>query len=257
MNKSKTFFVVMTALAAMSVCVANGGVAKTGGHKQAREFNWKNVSWQALKLGVMSGKVNLSQVNHDAIVAAFMTDVYKAKSGSAFAMHAAYPKAIKIGDKKVKKWDSKRLFIIRTTFKFGKYDFKKHVFPLKPFSARTYLPVKCCAVFESNHNWMNASSYDDASGVSKPWPYDRYDLFLENYGIVNGLPMSEKKAASFINARTNGSYVNRTVYAEIFVSINGLSNKMDDSNAQALMAHIQEVKVYADQNKARLLHVYK
>lgn len=250
---SKITFIVALILGVIAApCFAAGSNSL-----KAKEFTWGNVSWLALKMAVNGGEIKLSKLPHGLVIAAFMPQTYQNKSGSQFAMRAAYPKALKIGVKKVQSLTAKNLFIIRAAFEFGKYNFNKHVFPLRPFKNSTYYHVS--VLDASSDSWISVSGYPNARN---PWPAVYYNVFFDDPGVVDGLPMSESKAAKFINKRTNGSYVDRKVYAKVYFSIDKFSDQTTrteggDYAEQGLMAHIREVDVYSDSEGPNLLKAYK
>jgi len=232
------------------VVVAVPHIADGAQRGNARVFNYCNVYWQVFKLSVESGKLKLGALPHNVVVATFMPKTYESKSGSAFAMRAAYPNALAMAKEKLANWNTKTPFIIRTTIRLGEYDFKTQVFPLKPFKRSTYFPI------EGQYDSTCTKAFTQQM-FARPWPEFQYDVLIDNPGVVNGLPMPERSAAKFINARTEGGAVNRKVYADISVTINALAHRANYRNSQFLIGHIRRVKVYADSRETILLRTYK
>lgn len=206
------------------------------------DFNYHDVSMSALKLGIEHHRFETKAVSTDQLVAYFMPNFYQNESNNEFAMHGVRPEAVKKAKEALRTASATGPYVIRTNMSFGKYNFASHKFPLDGLNRRTYFYVRGSSV----------------SGG--PWPAFEYDIFFNNPDIAATLPMSEKKAAAFIQSRTQYGMVNRSVYAVITMSIKRFKNttlSTSPESTQQLIAHIDSIRLYGSQNERHLLYTYR
>jgi len=194
----------------------------------SHEFSWDN-------LMLSDAKLNPSfdyEVYVDAYMMRYRNPVWKKYKNDEFELEGKRQETIEMMKKRFDAFDINQEFVINTSFKFGKYDFKQQAFPLDGVSGNSY--------FHQSKRWYGESVF----------PY-RYSVYFTNPEIMGTLPMEKSVAKAFIQTKkSQHGGVDRRLPARIKFKI------VQKRGEAEFDANITEITVY-DKKQSAVLVVFK
>lgn len=161
------------------------------------------------------------EANVDSYMKIYRSDVWNRYRNDEFVLHDKRQETIEMMKEHFSSFPLDEEFVLRTTLKFGDYDFSNEEFPVDGFGESTY--------------------FHDSRWRSGSFP-STYKVFLTNPNKVGNLEMAKNEAKSFLQSRKNNfGVVNREIYVKLTLSIEKLKNGKDE-----FLAKITEAEFYED-----------
>ncbi len=192
---------------------------------ETRDLTWTNLFYSAVKFQ--------SDFDYESSVDSYMKhfrgDVWRRYVNDEFELNDKRQESLKMFKSQVAAFDTTAPYIIHTTFNFGNYDFKQHLFPLQALTPTTYF-------YASTSN-------------SYQFPY-RYEVYFSNPGVIGDLKMPTADAKNFLEHRKSAyGSIDRTVYAVIQFQLTGMKGGSKDE----LVAKITHFTIANDKNMQQVL----
>ena len=195
---------------------------------QAHDLDWKSLLIASLKL-----RPGLDyEANVDSYMEAFRPDVWKRFRNDEFEMVGKRKETIELMKQSIANFSLQETFTVRTTTKFGSYEFESKSFPIDGWSESSF---------------FYASTYTYGS-----FP-DTINVFLNNPKAVTRIALGEVQAKEFVRSRKD-SYgeVDRKLYVILQLRILKAKSYPDE-----LLAEICGYRIYADEKCSKLLQEFE
>lgn len=174
-------------------------VLLSGFSARAYELTYQNMLLATIKLDPSYDYENFVE----SYMQAFRPAVWQRSHNDEFEFNGKKAETLDMMKKAAASFNLDEPLVIHTNIQFGEYDFKKHEFALNPFSDTSFFPVGyCCNTLPS-----------------------QIRLFFENSEIINGLPMEEQAARSFLNLHKQYGNVNRQLVADVSIRLKSLKSE--------------------------------
>jgi hypothetical protein len=187
----------------------------------AAEFSYKTVLYSYLKL---SPDISLPEYGND-LMQIYRPELWAKYQNDEFALSKARKETVQSVQAALARWNNTTSYVINTTTQFGKYDFDRKSYDLHPFAESTVFTVNnCCTQFPNT-----------------------FTVSFDNPDILDGIPMTEDRAKSFLEQRKSGGFINRRVNLVVNFDITSLSGDNE------LLGHITRVDVLDPLDSNKLL----